>query len=296
MINLPFVSIIIPVYHDWERLAVCLQALSDQSYPGEYFEIIVVNNAGDDVPEDLSFPLNCQVISEPESGSYAARNKGIRASKGDILGFTDSDCIPDTDWIQNAVNYFQEHKSCSRIGGKIRLFYRSRQLTKAELYEKVYAFNQDIYAKEDGTAATANMFAYRAVFNHIGLFNNKLMSGGDIEWSLRAKNAGYQISYVESAEVMHPARYRMEALVKKARRVGGGYELFNGNNHQGIIPFLQLVYNLRPPLGNFKLVFSKGKDLGFRQKILVMAIRYYLSAVLAIERFRVRTGKVPSRF
>ncbi|QEC53356.1 glycosyltransferase [Anseongella ginsenosidimutans] len=39
-----FVSIITPVYNDWDRLAICLKALANQSYPAHLYEIIVVNN------------------------------------------------------------------------------------------------------------------------------------------------------------------------------------------------------------------------------------------------------------
>ncbi|MDZ7736204.1 MAG: glycosyltransferase [Gammaproteobacteria bacterium] len=40
----PYVSVIVPVYHDWDRLRDCLHALSQQHYPPESLEIIVVNN------------------------------------------------------------------------------------------------------------------------------------------------------------------------------------------------------------------------------------------------------------
>lgn len=83
-----FVSVIIPHYNDQERLSLCLDALEQQSYPLKEFEIIVIDNGSS---SELCFIRNLfpQVIFDKEEkpGSYAARNKGINLSKGNILAF-----------------------------------------------------------------------------------------------------------------------------------------------------------------------------------------------------------------
>lgn len=295
--NKPLVSIVIPTFKDWERLALCLRALAGQRYPEKLFEIIVINNhATDGIPAGFDLADNCRVIRETTPGSYAARNAAIRVAKGEILGFTDSDCIPDGGWINNAVDYLQENKSCSRIAGKISLFYQADKLTPVELYEQVYAFNQDIYVRKDGTGVTANMFSWKYVFDHVGLFNEQLMSGGDYEWAIRAKTSGYKIDYAEKVLVHHPARFRMKELICKAKRVGGGQAFFlNGHRTYRTDSFARFLYDLRPPLKSLRLIRSKGKKLSFRQKIIVGAIRYYLSVIGAYEKLKVQTGKEPNR-
>src|SRR5690606_38366783 len=128
-----FVSIIIPTYHDWVRLQQCLSALNKQSYPKENFEIIIVNNDPlNNIPNNLELPSNCILILEEKPGSYAARNKGIKIAKGEIIGFTDSDCIPEIEWIKNAVEYLCFNPNCSRVAGKVNLFYQSKIPTIAE--------------------------------------------------------------------------------------------------------------------------------------------------------------------
>jgi glycosyltransferase involved in cell wall biosynthesis len=104
-----FVSIIIPTYKDWARLSLCLQALANQTYDSNFFEIIVVNNyTADKVPEDYFIPKNCKIVVEGQPGSYVASNAGIKLSKlARSSAFTDSDCIPDEDWISNAVDCFR---------------------------------------------------------------------------------------------------------------------------------------------------------------------------------------------
>lgn len=53
----PFVSIIIPTYRDWERLALCISALDKQTYSKDLFEVIIVNNdAQDQAPSNYYLP------------------------------------------------------------------------------------------------------------------------------------------------------------------------------------------------------------------------------------------------
>lgn len=215
----PLVSVIIPTYHDWERLNLCLKALSLQTYPSERIEVLVVNNDPADPPPTELVRSNVKIIDEWSPGSYAARNKGLASCSGDILAFTDSDCIPDSRWIQNAVDLLLA--GAERIAGKIELFYRSERLSPAEIYEKKFAFPQQGYANK-GFAATANMFTWKICFTKVGVFNANLMSGGDYEWGIRASELGISIVYAPSAVVRHPARDSLKSLLQKRRRVLGG--------------------------------------------------------------------------
>lgn len=290
------VSIIIPTYKDWDRLSLCLNSLREQTYNHQLFEIIVVNNyAEDKIPAGYDIPPNCKVVTEKTPGSYAARNAGILLATGSIIGFTDSDCIADEDWIANAVK-FLESNDCDRIAGRINLYYHSKKLTEAELYEKIYAFNQDIYVNQDGTGVTGNMFSYRHVFDKVGLFKEDLLSGGDYEWSIRARDAGFKIKYVDNAIINHPARHNLSELISKAKRVGGGQAGFgkpeDKNKFKSII---NLIYDLRPPIKSIRLIQKKGKDLHLAEKILVFYIRYYLSVITAREKFMVNLGKAAQR-
>ncbi|MBE9585878.1 glycosyltransferase family 2 protein [Mucilaginibacter sp. JRF] len=292
-----FISVIIPTYKDWARLSLCLQSLATQTYDSNSFEIIVVNNyIGDKVPDDYFVPENCKIIVEEQPGSYAARNAALKIAKGEIMAFTDSDCIPDPDWLSAAVAVFQNNPGYDRIAGKIRLYYKSEKLTHAELYETVYAFNQDLYVEQDGTGVTANMFTYRKVFDQVGPFKDDLLSGGDYEWSVRARDAGFKIQYSDMVVVSHPARHAISELVKKAKRVGGGQAGFQKQSGSKFVQsVVRFLYDLRPPVRSIPLIISKGKSLHPVQKLLVFYIRYYLSVITAREKFKVSLGKSASR-
>jgi glycosyltransferase involved in cell wall biosynthesis len=293
MMQSTFVTIIIPTYKDWHRLAICVTALENQTYPKENFEVIIVNNdAGDNTPGHFNVPERFQVVTEKQSGSYAARNRGLGLAKGEIIGFTDSDCIPDPDWIAKAVEYFHTNENCSRIAGKVEVFAKTGKPTTAEIYDQLYAFRQKRYVQDSGTCVTANLFSYKHVFDTVGLFDQVHYSLSDVEWGKEANKAGFRIDYVENVIVKHPAR-NWDELVKKEKRLGGGIGLrLRGKQRFNLIKFLN---EYRPRLAEFKHVFSDGKHLNSIDKMKVLVLRHYLLGIRAYERTRVMLGKDPNR-
>ncbi len=289
------VSIIIPTYNDWKRLSSCIKALSDQTFSKDMFEVIIVNNNPNNAaPENFLLPENCKVIAEGTPGSYAARNAALRIAKGEIIGFTDSDCIPDKNWIENAVAYFTNNNDCSRIAGKVSIFFESTNPSSTELYDKVYAFNQKGYVSF-GTGVTANLFTYKYLFSKVGFFDENLMSGGDYFWGTQAHKKGYKIDYVKDVIVNHPARGTLRELIKKERRVGGSQAIFLYKNNGLVINVIQFIKELRPRIGTLKQILNKGKELTFNDKIYIFLLRHYLLIIRAYEKLRVQMGKKPNR-
>ncbi|RKS53952.1 glycosyl transferase family 2 [Gillisia mitskevichiae] len=276
-----FVSIIIPTYKDWPRLELCLNALKKQSYPQDHFEILVINNAPieDPLPKKIQLAKNCRLLIEKLPGSYAARNKGLNECKGEIIGFTDSDCIPDLLWIENAVNFFNKFPKYQRMGGGIRIFSKNKLPSFVEWYDYIFAFPQEAYVRS-GNAVTANMFAYKEVFRNVGFFNDKLMSGGDYQWGKLANKNGYKIGYAPESFVNHPARSTVSELVKKAKRVGEGQAMFNttnrGSKYNRSLAYLKLV---KPRFWEIKKIFAYYSDgINFLDKFFVVLLRHYITA------------------
>lgn len=190
------------------------------------WEVILVNN-DPDIPlalsRDISFSYSLSILEEPKPGSYAARNKGISAASGKIIAFTDSDCVPDVDWLKNALEMFSMDfkKEIGILTGPVPLFFKNPdQLTEAEVYENYTGFSTKAYSKE-GHAITANWFSYKSVLNEFGNFNEKLKSNGDSELSGKITQK-YKLVYSEDISVNHPARYQTIDLVNKYKRLLGG--------------------------------------------------------------------------
>jgi glycosyltransferase involved in cell wall biosynthesis len=215
----PFVSVIIPVKDDRERLQKCLTALYFQSYPYACFEVIVVDN--NSIENLLSvcqnFP-NVRYFRELKPGNNAARNRGIAQAKGDIIAITDADCIPDREWLTEGVRSLLHHPHAGIVGGAIQFFCQGKRPNPVEYADSVCYLQQERYVSRDHYAAGANLFTRRDVLEKVGLFEERLLNLGDKEWGQRVYEAGFEVLYCEKAIVEHPARVTIEALLAKVRR------------------------------------------------------------------------------
>lgn len=217
----PFVSVIIPVLNNAAGLAKCLEALARQEYPRERYEVLVVDNgSSDDVEEVVRAHRGARMLLEDHPSQAAARNMGVLAAKGEILAFTDSDCIPERSWIEKGSAMLTDEPGCEYVGGKISVFFRDPQEPRAcELFESLFAFPQDAYIREKGFGATANLFARRSLFDAVGLFERDSYTGSDEEWGKKVRARGYRQLYAEDAAVRHPARRTWRDLSLKQARI-----------------------------------------------------------------------------
>lgn len=291
----PFVSIIVPVFKDWNSVRGCLNALESQSYGNDNFEILIVNNwPPSKKPHDLLLPSNCGLLEEARPGSYAARNAGLQRARGEIIGFTDADCRPNQDWIKNAVDRFLKDASIYRIGGAIQLYYIRSKPSVIEIYDTIYSLKQKEYVEELGAAATANMFTKSVVFNEIGHFNSDLMSGGDMEWGKRALKEGFNIVFGPDTIVLHPARFSFEELKTKVKRVSGGHFKLN-KKQRSLTWFLWYFFKgLKPPFSDFYYIYNQ-KWIARFDKLKVCALRYYLQVLSRYESLKLKMGSEPER-
>lgn len=221
----PFISVIIPTYHDWDRLKLCLEALKIQTYSLECYEVLVVNNDPDDLPPYKIDSGNVRLLKESKQGSYAARNTGIMQAKAEILAFIDSDCIPSPNWLHNGIISITSDSENSIVAGHINVF--PKLLNKpniVELFSMNFELSQEKYVKIK-RFATANVFIKKNVFRSIGNFNHSLKSNGDFEFAKRAANNFFSIKYCKNSVVAHPARSSFNQIsIKAKRKAGGAYD------------------------------------------------------------------------
>lgn len=301
----PFVSVIIPHKNDSERLELCLKALYKQTYPRDKYEIIVIDNASDKFHlgkiKSLACNRNFIMLSEPKLSSYAARNLGLKNAKGDYLAFTDSDCIPERDWIENAINEFNNNNHKQIIGGKIELFYQDLDNPKTvELYEKIHSFRQNDFIKNYNYAATANLFTSLNIINNVGYFNENLVSNGDIEWCLRANKMGYDLSYGKNIKVRHPARYSFKDFIKRQIRLcGGGFYRRKENGVSSFTLFVTNLFYMIPPVVTIYRVL-KHEDFmntrGILRKVKLIILMIFVRYLKVIETFRLLAGYEPKNY
>jgi len=107
--DVPFVSVVIPTYNRRELLRDAITSLFNQSYRRDRYEIIVVDNSSSDGTDEMMYtlqkksPCPLRYYRKENEGPGASRNFGIEKAKGDIVAFTDSDCVADQNWLKNGV-------------------------------------------------------------------------------------------------------------------------------------------------------------------------------------------------
>lgn len=212
-------SIIIPVYKDSEGLRTSLESLHTKgviSRPDT--EVIVCNDGGGKNISSLANQYNVRVVELIKNqGSYAARNRGIEATTGKTLIFLDADQKIDENWLDKGIKALE---NADYVGGRI-IVEHGETPTTWEIFDTFNAFPVEQYINQTHYAPAANLFVRREVFDKVGLFNEKLRSGGDYEFGQRVHRFGFKQTYSSEAITFHPAR-NYSQQVKKLKRVGEG--------------------------------------------------------------------------
>jgi glycosyltransferase involved in cell wall biosynthesis len=288
----PTVSVIIPAWNSAECIRSCLDAVIAQDLGEDQIEIIVVDNGSSDATPDLvrSYP-SVVLLSEPEPGSYRARNRGLERARGHYVAFTDSDCIPASDWLSTGLAAARRAPAAGVIAGRIRLDASEAGGSRTcRLFESRFAFNQASNVKA-GTAVTANWLSPRALLVEEGGFNAELKSGGDVALSRRLRAKGLEIVYVPEMVVSHAIRSRFGELVAKRRRTTGGrWQSFEGTRRMPSLLTAMGFENAR----RIKGVLSDA-DLEAVERIKLSVLVGALALVAMSEVVRLELGGRPTR-
>ncbi|MFO7988848.1 MAG: glycosyltransferase [Desulfotignum sp.] len=219
------ISIIIPVYNDPEGIEITLNSLVDQTYD-DYTIMSVDNNSMDNTTEVITaIASDHSVLVQPHEetdiqSSYAARNTGIEHASGDVLLFLDADMwIPET-WIEDMVTALKSN-DYDYLGCNVEVV-ADDQPNFWEGYEQSFSFPVETYLKDKHFAPTCALAVRREVFDEVGLFDERLESGGDKEFGQRVHRAGFKQGYTGDVTAYHPARDSWDALHSKALRIGRG--------------------------------------------------------------------------
>ena len=299
----PFVSVVIPVYDHGEHLAKTLLALADQSYPGDWEIVVVDNGSGVGLEDAVAGHPRVRVVHEARVGSYAARNRGVQEARGEILAFTDADCRPEPGWLAAGATALLADPACGLVAGRIDVEVGDpHRPTAAELYESVVAFSQREYVERWQFGATANVFTRREVFARVGPFDESLYSLGDRDWGRRVFEAGFAQRYAEAARVRHPARRSVGALLRRARRMAGGYYQIARSRRVSFRTLVRdapmgLVSRLRLGSTARTRPAAPGRRQleGFRERATVAGVTMAIVAVRALELLRLLAGGRPRR-
>lgn len=226
--ELPFVTVIAPVFNGAACIDRLLDSLEKQDYPASRREFIIVDDASTDSTVALvqRRPGLCVLARQAHNrGSYAARNVGIERSRGTVLAFVDADCAPLPNWISEGVKALQAQGG-GLIAGAVRIDATDPRDARQRI-DQAFGIQQKFFALRQQFGATANLFVCRKVLDTVAGFDATVRSGGDKLFCLTSIARGAAFGYCATSEVAHAVRgsYR-ELLVKQTRISLGHVKLF----------------------------------------------------------------------
>lgn len=183
--TLPFVSVIIPAYNEESFLPRCLASLSELDYPRDKLEVIVVDNGSRDRTQAIARANGAVVLIDESRTVAGLRNLGAEQAKGSLLAFVDADCLVAADWLQKAVVYFDDTgiagwgappEPPSAPTWVQSAWYLVRK--KAEPVQPVEWLE------------SMNLFVRKPLFEHLGGFNESLITCEDVDFCYRLRAHG----------------------------------------------------------------------------------------------------------
>jgi cellulose synthase/poly-beta-1,6-N-acetylglucosamine synthase-like glycosyltransferase len=208
-------SIVVPAYNSAATMAECLAALNQQTVSREEYEVIVVDDGSTDATAEIASNLGAVVLRQANSGPAAARNTGIAGAHGDVVLFTDSDCMPVRGWIEQMIAPLQDHQIVGVKG-----VYRTRQRNWTARFIQVEyedRYDHTARSKHVDFIDTYSAGYRRDVLLASGGFDTSFpyASVEDQELSFRLAEAGHQMVFVPEGIVYH---YHPESWLRYARR------------------------------------------------------------------------------
>ncbi|MBU0985635.1 MAG: glycosyltransferase [Proteobacteria bacterium] len=227
-------SVIVPAYNADDTIINLLNSFLIQSFND--FEVIVVDDCSqDDTPQIVrSFPYNFIRLTQNHGPAFC-RNVGAGNAKGEVLVFTDSDCVTDQKWLENIHENFSQN-DIAAIMGKLVLMPSTLLGDSISAlgfpaggaigFDKIWKVDQNGFTD---SLSSCNCAVRKAVFDNIGGFDETFPYPGG-EDSLLAYNLrkyGYRIKYCPNVLVFHEARDSVKGFLKWQFRRGISSFLFS---------------------------------------------------------------------
>jgi glycosyltransferase involved in cell wall biosynthesis len=215
----PVLSVVVPARNAEATLGQCLASIRRCADPGVPWELVVVDNGSSDRTAAVARSHGARCVAEARRGRAYARNRGLEASRGSIVAFTDADCVATGGWLRELVRAFED-ASVAAVAGEFAPF---PPRTPAERYAAArHRWPQrDALASARPYAATANLAARREVFERLGGFDPFFDTAEDQDFGWRLFASGAEVAYRPSAAVLHRSRATIRGLF--AQHAGWAY-------------------------------------------------------------------------
>jgi glycosyltransferase involved in cell wall biosynthesis len=227
----PSLSIIIPVLNMDRTIRATLDSLMKLDYPQDKLEIIVVDGKSKDNTSKIIKEYPVLLIDQEGKGLNAARNTGIKYSTGEILAYTDGDCVVPRNWAKKIVGNFED-PFIGFVGGTMEGYDR-RSILSNYMDESLFQSKPGFRIRIETTdlkllqfPAGANMAFRRKALARVSFFDENITYGFDDLQPVEAMGLkGFRIVLDPEVNILHQHRSTMRELLKQHFNYGRGGSL-----------------------------------------------------------------------
>ncbi|MCK5403406.1 glycosyltransferase [Candidatus Bathyarchaeota archaeon] len=253
-IEWPFVSIIVAVYNEERRINMCLTSLASINYKSEY-EVLVIDGMSTDSTSKLIEEFcvnhpNFKCFKNQKIIASAGRNIGITESSGVIVAFTDGDIVVEKDWLTTLVgSLIVGETKLAGVGGPNLL---SSSATFGERCIRFAAstffgsgrsiqYAYRVQKKYVNSLSTCNAAYWKHILLEMKGFDERLLSGGDLDLNLRLRKKGYLLKYIPEAKVTHYQDESVKSFINRMIYYGILRTKMLKKHPLGNIPYILLM-------------------------------------------------------
>jgi glycosyltransferase involved in cell wall biosynthesis len=188
----PLVSVIIPVFNGERFLREAVQSVREAVHVSDekYWpvEIIIVDDGSTDSTATVagSLPEPVRYLHQTNQGPAAARNRGIENAKGRLIAFADADDLWPTDKLDLQLPYLLSDPKVDIVMGRIQQVRLSASV------------NEPAFSVNLGSAVVR-----KSVFQRVGLFDESMRYSEDVDWFMRAREAGAAIVTIDAVTLFY---------------------------------------------------------------------------------------------
>lgn len=229
------ISVVIPTYNRANQLDSCLHSLCKQNYPLRKYEVIVIDdNSNDMTPKVLGtysekYSNLIAIKTEENKGAYHSRNLGASISRGNVVAFTDSDCILPPDWLLKIDRAFKNREVMCVQGtferkGKWELPVPGDEHLRHPSFQKRKGLD------------TKNLAIRKKLFLKYK-FDEKFRNSGDQDLGHRLTEDRISISYNPDVTVTHVETRGFWELTSRGKKYGEGIaKIYKKRGWRGVSP------------------------------------------------------------
>ena len=236
-----------------------MESLNNLDYPKDKYEVIVSDSESNDETQSIAKKYGAIVVSTPKRSVCAGRNEGFKVARGEIIAFSDADCVMDKNWIKNSIKYFKDPK-IGAVGGP--------NLTPSDdtAFAKAvgFVFDQAIFSagsihgrilretREVKSIPGCNVIYRREALEKVFPLDETFLEAEDYATNYKIRQLGYRLLYTPDTCVLHYRRPIPKSFFKQIYRYSIG-RLIIGKRNRKMINIIHVLTGFAIPLA---LAFS----------------------------------------